>query len=372
MKDLVDGLSLSSDLVNLTDAGTGDPLFAHGQVIDFQGAKGGRQLAGAQATVWDTGMGAPPAGTETLSTLGDLADFMTAALGIQGYTVADGPDPGIVLNGDQLEITGNIGADNELDFGSGAFQVDGAGGPLDFTQVASADGESVFTSFLAYDSLGTRLNVSATAVFEQAALTGNTFRFFIESADDTDVDLVLGTGTLTFDNDGRLVSTTGTQISLDRQDTGATSPLVFDLDFSAVTALAAVRSEMALTSQNGVPAGTLTEFGISPDGTISGVFTNGLTTTIGQVALATFVNPQGLVSTGGNQFRVGPNSGEPIISAPNDLGAGSVVGAAVELSNVDLSREFVQLIISSTGYTAASRIISTADRLLNELLASSR
>jgi flagellar hook protein FlgE len=372
MNDTTGPLSMASNLVDLEDAATLASLFSHNDVIEFQGTKGGRQLEATSATVWDPGMGAPPADLVTVGTLQDLADLMREALGIHVYSPVTGPTPGITLNGDQLEITGDFGLENELDFGTGTFKTNGVGEPFTFSQTVNADGESVYTSFVAYDSLGTRLSINATIVFESSDLTGTVWRFFINSADDTDRDLDLGTGTLTFDNNGRLVTATGTQISLDRVDTGATSPLVFDMDFSAVTALAAVRSEMALTTQDGVAAGTLNEFGVAPDGTITGVFSNGLSTSIGQLALATFVNPQGLVNEGSNKFTIGPNSGEPIITTPQQLGAGSILGAALELSNVDLSREFVQLIVSSTGFTAASRVITTADRLLSELLATVR
>jgi flagellar hook protein FlgE len=111
---------------------------------------------------------------------------------------------------------------------------------------------------------------------------------------------------------------------------------------------------------------------VGDDGTITGSFSNGLTRTLGRVAMATFSNPAGLVDKGGNQFVAGSNSGVPVIASPLTLGAGSIRSGALELSNVDLSEEFINLIISSTGFSAASRVISTSDQLLTELLNSSR
>ncbi|MFN7022121.1 MAG: flagellar hook-basal body complex protein, partial [Phycisphaerales bacterium] len=99
-----------------------------------------------------------------------------------------------------------------------------------------------------------------------------------------------------------------------------------------------------------------------------GGFTNGLTRTVGQVALATFSNPEGLVDIGSNLFTPGPNSGTPIIGEPLSLGAGRIVGGSLELSNVDLSQEFINLILASTGYSASSRVISTTDQLMQQLL----
>lgn len=114
--------------------------------------------------------------------------------------------------------------------------------------------------------------------------------------------------------------------------------------------------------------GTLTSFSIGGNGIITGAFSNGLTRTIGQVAISTFSNPEGLVDAGVNLYAVGANSGNPIITNPGELGTGNLVGGSLELSNVDLAQEFINLIVSSTGYSAASRVISSADQLLQQLL----
>ncbi|HWB20126.1 MAG TPA: flagellar hook-basal body complex protein, partial [Phycisphaerales bacterium] len=101
---------------------------------------------------------------------------------------------------------------------------------------------------------------------------------------------------------------------------------------------------------------------------ISGSFTNGLTRTIGQIAMAKFSNPEGLVDVGNNNFRVGPNSGTALITTPGRFGTGNVIGGALELSNVDLSQEFINMILASTGYSASSRVITTTNDLINQLL----
>src|SRR5205823_7517718 len=82
-------------------------------------------------------------------------------------------------------------------------------------------GESIHTSFVAYDSLGTPVTVGLTAVLENTSSLGNTWRFFAESGDDTDTDLVVGTGTLTFDSAGKLRDATGATITINRTNTGA-------------------------------------------------------------------------------------------------------------------------------------------------------
>jgi flagellar hook protein FlgE len=148
--------------------------------------------------------------------------------------------------------------------------------------------------------------------------------------------------------------------------------LAFDLDFNNTTALSGFNSTMASTMQDGSAQGTLTSFSIGNDGTILGSFTNGLSRTVGQIALATFRNQQGLVDLGNNTFSAGPNSGTAIISAPGEFGAGRVVAGSLELSNVDLSSEFVRLIAASTAFSASSRVISSSNSLLQELLSAAR
>ena len=90
--------------------------------------------------------------------------------------------------------------------------------------------------------------------------------------------------------------------------------------------------------------------------------------TIGQIALAAFSNYEGLVDMGGNTYMAGPNSGLPVITAPMENGAGSLVGGALEAANVDISNEFINMIVASTGFSAASRVITTSNQLLTELL----
>jgi len=86
------------------------------------------------------------------------------------------------------------------------------------------------------------------------------------------------------------------------------------------------------------------------------------------VALATFKNPAGLTDDGSNLYSVSTASGSPIIGAAQSNSAGSIRSGALEQSNVDLSAEFTNLIVSSTGFSAASRVITTSDSMIQELL----
>lgn len=101
---------------------------------------------------------------------------------------------------------------------------------------------------------------------------------------------------------------------------------------------------------------------------LRGRFSNANKQVLGQVALATLVNPHGLKLVGGNNFTVTVNSGDPNITAPKQSNAGKISPGSLESSSVDLAREFIGLINASTGFLASSRVITTADELLQELL----
>ncbi len=120
--------------------------------------------------------------------------------------------------------------------------------------------------------------------------------------------------------------------------------------------------------QNGLPEGTLQDFAVDENGFINGTFSNAHQQVLGQVALATFVNPQGLRLATDNNYVVTANSGDANITAPKESNAGRIRPGSLESSNVDLAREFIGLINASTGFSANSRVITTADELLQELL----
>jgi len=374
---------------------TVNPLFRVGDEVSMADVKkGGRTVEDEVFTVTAT------------STLGDYLTFLTGKIGIDtssgqpnnpGWWVSDGsaPDPDNPTAGQAareagvppagtIVIEGNIGRDNRLFLGESSIVVTTAGGgtstPFEFTiptdalgNPYDANGESVYTSFVVYDSLGTPVSVELTAVLESKASTGNTWRFFATSVDDTDMSRVLSNGTISFDQNGRMDTASGEQIEITRENVGAVTPLGIRIDFSSVTGFdSTTGSSLVMTEQDGFEAGSLNNFSIGDDGVIIGTFSNGLTRTLGQIALATFSNPEGLIAQTNNLYATGPNSGVPVITAPLNLGAGKILSGSLELSNVDLSREFIGLITATTGFSAASRVISTSNDLLNELLAAAR
>lgn len=366
-------LELTTRLVDIEDpaqAGSGTPLFAAGQTLEMRSAEKGNKTLSTSSLV-----------ITAATTVQDLATFLADSLGID-RTVGNNPDgatPGVTIDPStgRLSVVGNTGVMNDLDIDQTDLRLlDSTGNvtgyPFISAKAGAATGESVRTTFVVYDSLGGTMDVDATMVLDSRTSTTTTWRYYIESSADSDVNPQAATGTLVFDTDGRLQSTTPIAVAIDRAASGVTTPMAFDLSFfddqTQLTSLADDRSQMSATFRDGAPIGSLAAFSVGQDGIVTGSFTNGLTRTIGQVALATFSNNEGLVDVGGNMFRTGANSGPAAMTTPGTLGSGRIVGGALESSNVDMGEEFIKLIQASTGYSASSRIIRTTDELMQQLL----
>ncbi len=352
-------------LTSLVDV-TGVPLFATGDELSITGSKGGIATEESTFVVGTTG-----------STVGDLMTHLEAALGIN-TAAATGGTPGVRI-GDGTDgplgaivIESNPGEINavELDSASIINTTGVLDAPLDFSTTTAALGGGVTTTFGVFDSLGTNVDVRVRAVLESKSESGSVWRFYAESVGDSDLSPALGTGTISFDPNGQFIAATGTDLTIDRAGEGSTTPVSFTLDLSSLTGLASTTgsSELIMASQNGAPPGTMTNYSIDRDGTVTAVFSNQEQQVLGQVALATFINNQGLVAKGDNTFVPGPNTGGPEILAPQTGKAGTILSGALEQSNTEIAREFVNLITYSTGVSAASRVVRSADDLLQELL----
>jgi flagellar hook protein FlgE len=368
-------------LTNLASASAPTtPLFAVGQKLTVTPQKGGRDLPPVSLTV---------TATDTLATLqsfySQAAQIDTAAtpIGTETPGVSIGTLTGDPANSARLIVTGNAGTANALTISTSDTSSSAGAVPITFTEgsdangnVSGATGESIETTFTAYDSLGNPVDISVTATLTGTSNNGSTWSFTASSPQNTNAatftpggnGAVLGDGTLTFDNSGKLVSATGATLSIPRANTGATTPLNVTLDFASVTALASSQSALTSATQNGFPEGSLSSFSVGANGIITGAFTNGQTQTLGQVALANFNNEEGLVNNGNNLYAQGPASGQAIIGAPLQNGTGSVTSGELEGSNVDLSKQFTDLINDSTGFSASSKVITTADQLITALL----
>ena len=222
-------------------------------------------------------------------------------------------------------------------------------------------GGSYSIPFKVYDSLGCAHNLMIT--FTKSTTTDNEWEYTITSSDGTISD---GNGTITFAEDGKYESgNPTTNVTLDPNN-GA-SVISFSIDFSGVTQYAK-ETNIDMTYQDGYAAGTLTGITVDTSGVITGIFDNGRSWPLAQVAIANFDNPAGLIKAGQNMYRSSNNSGEPQIGESGTGGRGTIAPGYLEMSNVDLSEEFTQMIITQRGFQANSRIITASDEMLQELI----
>jgi len=128
------------------------------------------------------------------------------------------------------------------------------------------------------------------------------------------------------------------------------------------------QSTTKAVEQDGYTMGYMESFNIDDSGVITGVYSNGTKQTVGQVAMAVFNNPMGLTAVGENLFEVSNNSGLANVGAASQGGRGKMVAGTLEMSNVDLSDQFTDMIITQRGFQANSRTITTSDQMLQELI----
>ena len=163
-------------------------------------------------------------------------------------------------------------------------------------------------------------------------------------------------GAFTFDENGDLETLTGNRVQGYRLDaTGAPTGGLVDVSLD--------------TAALGLPAGVeITSYSIGADGVVRGSFSDGVPRDIAQIAIADFANPMGLEKVGETSFRASANSGAAQLGIAGEGRRGKLVGGTLEMSNVDLAAEFTNLILAQRGFQASSRVITTSDQVLEDLV----
>jgi len=190
----------------------------------------------------------------------------------------------------------------------------------------------------------------------------------------TGAPTVVASGTLTFNGDGTLATPTApvTGIAIAGLADGANDMNITwnlqDATGNALLTQTSSPSATANTFQNGYASGTLSDFNIGSDGTIEGSFTNNQTLALGQIVLANFANPQGLLRMGQNSFQTTLSSGAPVIGVAGSGGRGTITGGSLEQSNVDIATEFSNMIVTQRGYQANARVVTTFDQLTQDTI----
>jgi flagellar hook protein FlgE len=239
----------------------------------------------------------------------------------------------------------------------------------------TAVGGTASSSLPIFDSLGAQHTLSVS--YTNTAPNTWTYSVSLPAADVTagaTGTTVVGSGTLNFSGNGTLTSMSNvTPIVVPTYADGATGTQGIAGPFGTATSptitQTATPSSTSATNQDGYASGTLASYAVQPDGTIEGTFTSGNTLALGQVAVASFANTEGLASTGNNNYQGTSASGPAVIGVAGTGGRGSIVGGDVEQSNVDIATEFAKLIVAQQAYSANAKSITTFNQVSQTTIA---
>ena len=295
----------------------------------------------------------------------DSKGLLTTATGdnVQGWTLTNG-----VLNTNAP--IGNIGvpaSSSAAPVASTTFSLDMN---LNAAAAAGSTDATFSTSLQVYDSLGNAHSVTATFTKDPTTLGQWNYSLSVSDADVTNPPATPLTGSITFDSNGKLTTPAATDPAPQFQVAGLADG-ASDLSLSwnlyngttpRITQFAQA-SAVSAVSQDGSAAAQLVSVGLSSGGQILAKYSNGQQSVIGQLAMATVRNPQSLIAAGNNNYGVSTLTSLPAVGIPGTGGRGSVTAGAVESSNVDIAREFTNLIVFQRAYQANAKVVTTVDQL---------
>lgn len=314
------------------------------------------------------------------------------------YDVSYDDQTGLFTINNNTGNTGTLAFDwtNPLSTSSALLGFNAASGPIaagasttsnvaggDFFLAKAGDTSDFSTPVTVFDSLGNGHVVTLYFRKDSLGAVGNNWDWYavVNGTDTTSGNTeIQASGTVTFNTSGALYSETGiTYPTGGFNFTGGAAQgqlITFDFGNSLAqggngtdgTTQYGTASGVSMLSQDGYSSGTLQRISVDQDGIIGGIFSNGKDLTLGQVLLADFASPVGLSSAGKNLYNETFDSGQALIGSPGSSGRGLIQSSTLELSNVDLSQEFVDMITAQRGFQANSKIITTTDELLNELV----
>jgi flagellar hook protein FlgE len=285
----------------------------------------------------------------------------TTGAGVMGYAAANGVvNTNTPLTTLQIPVDATQAAQATQNFGITA--------NLD---AATAIGGTFSTTITMYDSLGT--SHAATVNFQKTADNTWTYGISLPAGDATGIP-VNNTGTLTFSSSGGLLTPAAnvTGISFPTLSDGA-NDMTFNWDLYNSTGAPQIgqtvgTSTATASTQDGFASGSYHSFSVDSAGVISASFSNGQTQTIGQIAVASVTNEQGLTVEGGNNYQTTAASGAASVGAPGAGGRGSIEDDMLEQSNVDISTEFANLIVAQRAFEANSKTVTTFDTVTQETI----
>ncbi|MBZ5698043.1 MAG: flagellar hook protein FlgE [Acidobacteriia bacterium] len=294
-----------------------------------------------------------------------LNDVITAINGNANFTAS--------LSGNSLIITAVNGqaitfTTNSLTDAAGSTQSES------FAASGSSTTGTFSTSVAVNDALGA--SHVLTFAFTKTGANAWDYSITIPAADvgATGNPVVLKTGTMAFNGSGQLITPASdvAGIAVTGFANGANNLTfnwqLYDPNGSGLLTQVAGSSATSSTLRDGYASGTLNRFNIDSTGIIEGIFSNGQTVPIGQIALATFSNEEGLLRNGSNDFLPSLASGTANVGQPGTAGRGTLTGGSLELSNADIATEFSKLILAERGYQANARAITTFDQVTQDAI----
>ena len=265
-----------------------------------------------------------------------------------------------------INIGGNLSSISEIKDAAPA-------GPLTFRELAA--GASFVSSVTTYDSLGAAHGI--TVAYTKTGLNTWTAQAYIDSGEvggEAGVPTQLGQDvTLTFSETGVIeeANQAGAVLTAAPAYSSGAAAGNFTINFASFTQYAS-GDGLTGVSQDGSPTGNITGYEIQKNGDILAILDSGATQLVGTVQLANFVNKDGLDRVGSNLYKASSEAGTAVTGIPNDAGLGSLESGALERSNVDLSNEFVDLVVLQRGYQASSQSLGVANQLLRDTIALAR
>ena len=234
-----------------------------------------------------------------------------------------------------------------------------------------ATGTTYSTPVSIYDSLGASHILTFT--FTKTGANAWNYSLAVPPGDSSLVGGIVTTGAMTFDGNGNLLTPAAnlTGLSIPGLTDGAKN-MTFAWDLyngtTPVISQVAAADSTSSAQQDGSSSGTLTNFTIGSDGTITGSFTNGKTAALGQLALASFADQQGLENAGTTDFTQTLASGQAVVGIAGTSGRGTLSGGSLELSNVDIATEFANLIVAQRAFEADAKAVTTFDQITQDTI----
>jgi flagellar hook protein FlgE len=385
--------TISDNLANLNTDGYKDETLSFGDIFN--------QMQGASGNGDPIQIGS---GVEVNATTSNFSDGTVESTGVNSNMALQGNGMFIVQGNGETSYTRDgdfsvnssgqlVTAGGQLVLGypavDGVVDSNGTLGPIDVSPTGtiagtptssfqlntnlnsgSTVGQTFSTPITVYDSLGApqTLNVEFTNTGANAWSYNITLPASATGGTGT-TPTTLSTGTMTFNSSGNLLTPAGSSVTgikiTGLADGAANMNLTWDLTAAGSPAITQLDSTSATsaTTQNGFGVGTLTGYSVGSDGTVAGQYSNNQTEALGQVAVASFANDQGLSQSSNGNYQATTASGAAVVGRAGAGGNGTIEGGSVEESNVDLSTEFANMIVAQQCYQANAKSLTTMDQV---------